>query len=51
MLPQMARLAPASNTLRSAAVLYFERGFRRHAFQHGEVAGLRRLGAVEVDHV
>lgn len=35
----------------SAAVLYFERGFRRHAFQHGEVAGLRRLGAVEVDHV
>ncbi len=57
-LPQMARPALASKTLRSglaaldsAAVLHFERGFRRHAFQHGEVAGLRRLGAVEIDHV
>ena len=35
----------------AAAVLHFERGFRRYAFQHGEVAGLCGLGAVEIDHV
>ena len=37
--------------LDASAVLHFERGPRGDAFQHGEVARLRGLRAVEVDHV
>ena len=56
-LPQTARRAPASKTLRgcaaldAAAVLHLERGLRGDAFQYRQVLRFGGLRAVEIDHV